>query len=230
MIATASVLLASNAAFGASRFDVTSYGAVGDGSTDDTVSIAKALADASKAPPSVVLFPAGKSFLTGPLNMSSQMTLRVDGTIVAKSGNNTADGIAGWPQVPPLPSYGNSRDGPFLQYQAFVFAVNATNIAITGNGTIDGQGDWWWANKRNRSAVRSGRPNLIQFVGCRGVEVTGVQLRDSPFWCLHPVQCTDVHIHHMSIRARMYAPNSDGIDPDSSRALLSAPRRLRSLA
>ena len=145
----------------ASVYDVTAYGAVGDGWTDDTVSIAKALADASKARPSVVLFPEGKRFLTGPLNMSSQMTLRVDGTIVAKSGNNTADGIAGWPQVPPLPSYGNSRDGPYLQYQAFLYAVNATDIAITGEGTIDGQGDWWWANRRNRSAVRSGRPNLI---------------------------------------------------------------------
>ena len=202
-------------------YDVTSYGAVGDGSTDDTVSIAKALADASKsARPSVVLFPKNKFFLTGPLNMSSHMTLRVDGTILAKSGNNTADGIKGWPEVPPLPSYGNSRDGPYLQYQAFVYAVNATDIAIIGEGTIDGQGDWWWHNQRNRSAVKSGRPNLIQFVGCHRIEVSGVLLRNSPFWCLHPVYCTDVYIHHISIRARMYAPNSDGIDPDSSHNVL----------
>ena len=45
-------------------------------------------------------------------------------------------------------------------------------------------------------------------------------LRDSPFWCLHPVYCNDVHIHHMAIRSRMYAPNSDGIDPDSSRNVM----------
>ena len=90
---------ASNAA--SAVYDVTSYGAVGDGSTDDTVSIYKALADASKsARPSVVLFPKNKFFLTGPLNMSSHMTLRVDGTILAKSGNNTADGIKGWLEVP----------------------------------------------------------------------------------------------------------------------------------
>jgi len=201
-------------------FDVTSYGAVGDGVTDDTHSIAAALVVASKSSPSTVLFPAHKTFLTGPLNMSSNMTLHVEGTIRGITGNNTAKGIAGWPQIPPLPSYGDSRDGPYLQYQALVFARDATNIAITGTGTIDGQGEWWWTNKRNRSAVISGRPNLIQFINCTTVEVSGVTLRDSPFWCLHPVQCTDVYVHHIKIRSRMYAPNSDGIDPDSSRNVM----------
>ena len=53
----------------------------------------------------------------------------------------------------PLPSYGNSRDGPYLQYQALIYAKDAHDIAIMGSGTIDGQGDWWWANQRNRTAV-----------------------------------------------------------------------------
>lgn len=237
MIAAVSLLLVSTAAAGVS-YDVTSYGAVGDGSTDDTLSIAKALADASKAKPSVVHFPAGKSFLTGPLNMSSHMTLLVDGTLLAKSGSNTADGIAAWPQIPPLATYGNSRDGPYrrwsidgpywyLQYQAFIYAVNATDIRIAGKGTIDGQGAWWWTKWRREVYYGSaGRPNLVQFVGCRRVEVTGVVLRDSPFWCLHPVLCTDVHVHHMSIRSRTFFPShspdasADGIDPDSSRNVM----------
>ena len=70
------------------------------------------------------------------------------------------------------------------------------------------------------TAQVSGRPNLIQLVNVARIEVTGVTLRDSPFWCLHPVYCTDVHIHHMRVRSRMYAPNSDGIDPDSSRNVM----------
>lgn len=168
----------------------------------------------------MVLFPANKVFLTGPINMTSAMTLQVDGTLKAKNGNNTADGIAGWPQIPPLPSYGNSRDGAYLQFQAFVYASSATDIAIKGTGTIDGSGAWWWDNQRNRSLVPSGRPNLIQLVNVKGIEVTGVTLRDSPFWCLHPVQSQDIHVHHMQIRSRMYAPNSDGVDPDSSKNVM----------
>jgi hypothetical protein len=161
-----------------------------------------------------------KIFLTGPINMSSAMTLQVDGTLRAKSGNNTADGVSAWPQIPPLPSYGNSRDGETLQFQAFVYALNVNDIAINGSGTIDGSGEWWWANQHNRSAVPAGRPNLIQFVNVKRIEVTGVTLRDSPFWCLHPVYCEDVHVHHMLIRSRMYAPNSDGVDPDSCKNVM----------
>jgi polygalacturonase len=216
-----SLLLSSLVAPSLAAYDVTSFGAVGDGTTDDSSSISKALAAAAASgAPSVVLFPEGKTFLTGPINMSTAMTLQVDGTLRAKSGNNTAGGIAGWPQIPPLPSYGNSRDGTYLQFQAFVYSNGADDIAINGSGTIDGQGDWWWANQRNRSAVPSGRPNLLQFVNAVGVEVSGVTLRDSPFWCLHPVQSRDVHVHHMKIRSRMYAPNSDGVDPDSCRDVM----------
>lgn len=215
---------AADSAAAPTPFDVTAYGAVGDGVTDDTQSIAKALLAAGAAGasghPSVVLFPTDKTFLTGPINMTSAMTLQIDGTLRAKSGNNSATGIAGWPQIPPLPSYGNSRDGAYLQFQAFVYANTATDLAITGTGTIDGSGDWWWHNQRNRTAVPSGRPNLIQLVNVKGIEVSGVTLQDSPFWCLHPVQSEDIHVHHIKIRSRMYAPNSDGVDPDSSKNVM----------
>lgn len=152
-----------------STFVVTDFGAVGDARTDDSASISRALAAAANAPPSVVVFPAGLIFLSGPLNLSNSMTLQVDGTLRAISGNNTDTGLAyirdgGWPQIPPLPSYGDSRDGPYLQYQAFLYATGVTDVVINGSGTIDGQGDWWWANQRNRSVVRAGRPNLVQFV------------------------------------------------------------------
>ena len=136
-----------------SVFDVTAYGAVGDGVHNDTKAIRLALEAAAKAAktgkdPAVVHVPAEHTFLTGPLNLSSFVTLQVDGTLKAISGNNTAGGEAyiadgGWPQIPPLPSYGNSRDGPYLQYQAFIFAWGVSDVAITGSGTIDGQGDWW---------------------------------------------------------------------------------------
>jgi polygalacturonase len=57
-------------------------------------------------------------------------------------------------------------------------------------------------------------------VNCSQIEITGVTLKDSPFWTVHPVLSRNVHIHHTTIRAPLYAPNVDGIDPDSSRNVM----------
>jgi polygalacturonase len=197
------------------------FGAIGDGITDDTLSLRNAIHTASKVIETeerkvTVLLPAGYTFSSGPLNLTSSLTLQVDGILRALTWNTTD-----WPQIPPLVSYGNSRDGPYLQYQAFLFASHGQDIRITGSGVVDGNGKPWWETfHKNRSLFSAGRPNLVQLVHCQNVEITGVTLNDAPFWCLHPVFCTDVHIHHIKIRSPMYSPNSDGIDPDSSQNVL----------
>ena len=61
----------------ASRYDVTAFGAVGDGETDDTKSIAKALSAAAANVKATVYFPPNKIFLTGPINMTTGLTLQV---------------------------------------------------------------------------------------------------------------------------------------------------------
>ena len=72
------LLTLSSSTTAAGVYDVTAYGAVGDGIHDDTAAVAAALkAAAAAAPPTKVLFPLGGTFLTGPINMSSSMTLQV---------------------------------------------------------------------------------------------------------------------------------------------------------
>jgi polygalacturonase len=162
----------------------------------------------------IVWFPPHHVFLSQPLNLTSFTTLQVDGVLKSMATPLLEE----WPQLPPLPSYNTSDDvGRYLQYQAFIYASHAHHIRILGAGEIDGSGDWWWdvIASHDRSILQAGRPNLIQFVNCQYIEIAYVTLRDSPFWCLHPVYCQHVHIHHMFIRTRTYAINSDGIDPDS---------------
>ena len=213
-------------------FDITTFGAVGDGKADDTSAIRRAFAAAAAAtlPTStrcVVLFPFGQTFLSGPLNITrSNIVLRIDGTLRAINANNLRGGGEyirhEWPQILPLPSYQHSDDLHYLQHQAFLYGRDVDNVTITGVGTIDGSGSWWWEmfNQRNGTAVPAGRPNLIQILNCTNLEISHVTMRDSPFWTVHPVYCTNVHIHHTIIRARMYAPNVDGIDPDSCRNVM----------
>ena len=204
--------------------NVVDFGAIGDdpeGGADDTEAVRRALRYASslanKKTTVTILFPENRIFSTGPLNLTSMVTLQVDGILRALNWTETE-----WPQIPPLVNYGTSEDaGFYLQYQSFLYANDAHDIKITGNGIIDGQGQAWWdAFKNHAGGLTAGRPNLVQFINCKNIEVAGVTLKDSPFWCLHPVLCSDVHIHHIKIRSHIYAENSDGIDPDSSRNVL----------
>jgi len=201
--------------------NVLDFGALGDNQTDDTEALRRAIKFASHltngggAAARVTLWiPENHTFCTGPLNLTSGVTLKVDGILRALLWTETD-----WPQIPPLENYGNSRDGFYLQYQAFLYARNVRDIKVVGKGVVDGQGQFWWDADQNRS-LTVGRPNLVQFVRSQNIEIQGVTLKDSPFWCLHPVLCRDVHIHHIKIRSHMYAHNSDGIDPDSSKNVL----------
>lgn len=56
----------------------------------------------------------------------------------------------------------------------------------------------------------------MEFVGSQKIIITNVVLRNSPFWTVHPVYCDNVVVKGVSIFAPRSAPNTDGIDPDSS--------------
>lgn len=43
--------------------------------------------------------------------------------------------------------------------------------------------------------------------------IANVTLRNSPFWTVHPYDCTNVTIHGVTILAPLDAPNTDGVDP-----------------
>src|SRR5688572_13040165 len=78
-------------------YSVLSYGAKGDGKTDDTQAIRTALSAAVETNVGHVIFDANYIFLTGCFNVSSNVILDVRGTILAK---NTSDGYV---LVEPLP-------------------------------------------------------------------------------------------------------------------------------
>ena len=198
---------------------------------DSTGAIVAAIAAATHG--DTVHIPTGHVFLTRPFNISKDgISLQIDGTLQGMTER--------WPIVPPLPTYGRDRDGAKPhRHQALIMLHAAKHVALRGHGTIDGQGEWWW-NAR-RSQPHAGRPHLIEVHSCAHVEIAGLSLVDSPFWTLHLYASEHVHVHRVIIRvharprpppppdgapaiyegmAPLFAPNTDGIDPDSSRHVL----------
>lgn len=98
-----------------------------------------------------------------------------------------------------------------------LWAHGAEGVAITGHGTIDGGGQPWWDAARSGAAGLAPRPTLIGLHECTAVTIRDVRLRNSPSWTVHPLLCSDVTITGVGILNPADSPNTDGINPESSR-------------
>jgi len=180
------------------NFNITDFGAVGDGKTMNTDSIAKAIAACAAAGGGKVIVPVG-SFLTGPFTLTSNLDFHLDKGATILISDNLAD----FKVV-------NHRVENCIQ------ADNCHDIRISGDGVIDGQGANWWKTflaAKNSPIQPDHRPFLVVMNNCQRVDVEGITLTNSPMFHLVPQGCRDVMIDGITIRAPADAPNTDGIDP-----------------
>jgi polygalacturonase len=195
--------------------DVREYGAKGDGRTDDTAAIQKALDNCRSADGGTVRLSPGV-YLSKPLTIYSSTTLLLEQGALLKATDDPKDYLPAdvtWEDV----VAGKSR-GPFKN---FLSGKSLKDVVITGQGTIDGSGARWWGPaeeaRRKVSGYTLPRPNLIRIVGCTNLKVTGVTIQNSPKFHLVPEDCEDVLIDGVTILAPDGAANTDAIDPSTSR-------------
>lgn len=196
------------------KISITDFGGVGDGRTLNTKAFREAIyriEHLRRRGGTLLYIPPGV-YLTESFNLTSHMTLYLARGAVIKATMDTS----GWPLIAPLPSYGRGRELPGGRYISFIHGDGVHDVIITGeNGTIDGQGDVWWNMWRQRT-LQFTRPNLIELVNSRNIIISNVVFRNSPFWNVHPVYCSNVVVRYVTILAPHDSPNTDGIDPDSS--------------
>ncbi|KAL2234659.1 probable polygalacturonase [Sesamum indicum] len=196
------------------KISITDFGGVGDGVTLNTKAFKEAIyriEHLHRRGGTLLYVPPGE-YLTGPFNLTSHMTLYLARGAVIKATVDTEE----WPLLSPLPSYGRGRELPGGRYMSFIHGDGLHDVIITGeNGTIDGQGDVWWNMWRQRT-LKFTRPNLVELLNSTSIIISNITFKNSPFWNLHPVYCSNVVINYATIVAPADSPNTDGIDPDSS--------------
>ncbi|KAL1290907.1 hypothetical protein HN51_059451 [Arachis hypogaea] len=190
------------------------FGGVGDGKTSNTEAFRRAIRYMQRFQHrggSQLNIPNG-TWLTAPFNLTSDFTLFLNqGALLLASQD-----VKEWPIIEPLPSYGRGRERLGGRHISLIHANGLKNVIITGdNGTVDGQGKMWWELWWNRTLEHT-RGHLLELINSDNVLISNLTFRNSPFWTIHPVYCRNVVIKGMTILAPLNAPNTDGIDPDSS--------------
>jgi polygalacturonase len=225
-------------------FDITKFGAVGDGKFDCTSVFQKAIAACKAVGGGRVVVPPGE-FATGAIHLKSNVNLYIASGATVRFLRD--------PRKYPL-VFTRWEGMEVMNYSPFIYAFEQENIGISGGGIIDGQADcenWWPWKGRERCGWKKGnpsqekdrntlfdmaergvpvserifgeghylRPQFIQPYRCKNVLIEGVTLKNSPMWQVHPVLCTNVTVHKMTITGagpnHDAAPNTDGCDPES---------------
>jgi len=208
--------------------NVLAFGADPTGETSSTTAIHGALAALNAAGGGVLYLPRG-TYVSGPFNMTSNTALVLDHALL--KANNT---FAAFSLIPPLPSYGEGRDklpnDLAGRYEPFIGAYYVRNVSITTNssGIIHGQGMRWWQAKFDTRTLNNTPPHLFEAGWSAGVSIgappgsprNALILKDSPFWNVHLYDSDDSWVHDVTILADPVYPNTDGVDPDSSRNTL----------
>ena len=220
-------------------FDVLSYGAVGDGITDCSLSIEQAISECARTGGGRVVIPPGR-FLTGPIRLQSRVNLHLmTGATLAFS----SDPSRFLPQV--LTRFNGIE---CWNLSPCIYAYEQSDIAVTGDGVLDGQAaieNWWswkgverfgWTpgtpnqevalarlrkmaaqnvsvNDRIFGVADMLRPMFFQPYRCKNVLIDGVTILRTPSWAIHPVLCSNVTVRRVTVDSK--GPNNDGCNPES---------------
>jgi polygalacturonase len=231
-------------AFPERDFDITRYGASGDGKKDCTDSLRKAIAACAAAGGGRVVVPPGV-FFTGAIHLDSNVDLHVSEGATLRFSR---DPKAYMPVV-----FTRWEGTECMNFSPLIYAFEKTNVAVSGTGTLDGQADcehWWpWKARTNcgwkkgdpsqepdRNALMAAgdknlpvrdrvfgdghylRPCFLQPYRCTGVLIEGVRIVNSPMWEINPVLCRNVTVR--GVRIDTHGPNNDGCDPESCTDML----------
>jgi hypothetical protein len=150
-----------------------------------------------------VFFPAG-TYLTGALQLESNVVLHLDSGAVIKGSSNLNDYYLNGKMV------------------GLILASDEQNVGIIGNGAIDGNAakfmDMTQLSGIDGPIQPLNRPgNMVVFSGCRNFVIQDVTLQNSPFWTLHLAGCDNGDVSNVNIDNDMLIPNNDGIHCTTSR-------------
>ncbi|KAI3871433.1 hypothetical protein MKX03_030776 [Papaver bracteatum] len=175
---------------------VDSFGAVGDGISDDTQAFLSAWNRACTTHRSVFLVPKGRSYLVKPARFLGpcvdKLIIQINGTIVAP------DEPSDWDQKSP---------------NNWLVFSKLNKTIIQGGGVIDGSGSKWWAAscKKNKENPCIAAPTAITIDSSSVVVVEDLTIKNSQQIHFQIYRSKTIRVFRVQISAPGDSPNTDGI-------------------
>ena len=194
-------------------YDILTFGAKGDGVTDDAVAIQKAIDRCSAEGGGVVLLPRNHVFLSGPVELKSNVELHLEATATLKANPNES--------IYQLSAFGENRGEGML----WLWAKDAENISITGKGTIHGNGIAFMGAELEDSyelkpladQTFDPRPHVLTLTNVRNLTIRDVTIKEGAYWTVHLIGCNEAVIDGINLLNNLKIRNGDGIDLDHSK-------------
>jgi polygalacturonase len=217
------------------KFLITDFGAVKGDQEKISQAIEKAIDKANQVGGGTVVIPEGE-WLTGKIHFKSNVNLHLEKGAVLLFSDNPTDYF---------PAVHTSWEGlECFNYSPLIYAWQCINVAITGEGKLEAKMEVWkkWFSRptghmqslkrlyflagynkpvEERQMVNDTanfRPQFIQFNRCENVLLEGFEVKNSPFWTIHPYMSKNIVIRNIKVFA--HGHNNDGIDPEMSQNVL----------
>ncbi len=173
-------------------FNITNYGAIGDGMTTNTAAIQDTINAARTAGGGTVEVPAG-TFLSGPITLYSSINLQVDKNAML--------------QMLPFGRY----PGGVTKARTFIGCDNVHDLEISGWGKIDGQGAAWWTYYRTNSNLV--RPMMLDLYSCDRLFIHDITFQNPPLHhCGLRQKGGNITISNLTVNTPPSSPNTDGLN------------------
>ncbi|KAJ4874492.1 Pectin lyase-like superfamily protein [Raphanus sativus] len=185
------------ASFGRKIFDVRSYGARGDGKTDNAIAFTRAWKDACQWKGSSRIFVPLGTFYLGGVTFSgpcqNRISFIIKGTLLAP------------------------KDANAIKQDTWIIFKYVDYLTVSGGGTLDGQGTYAWRlNDCSRNPNCRPLPMNIGFQFVRFSRISRIKSVNSKMGHFNFFAVSYFEITRVSIRAPGDSPNTDGIKIGSS--------------
>ena len=196
-----------------SVYDVTAFGAQGNGMTDDAAAIQQAIDKCSQDGGGRVLFPRNHTYLAGPVELKSNVEIYLEATATLKAHPDE--------NIYHLSAFGKNEGEGML----WLYANDAENISITGKGTIHGNGIAFMGAELEDSyelkplanQAFDPRPHVLTLTNVRNLTIRDVTIREGAYWTVHLIGCNEAVIDGINLLNNLKIRNGDGIDLDHSK-------------